>query len=126
MTHTSFEDIRARRRAAMGAADQAHYGVKKAELAAALRTGIAIRDTRKAAGLTQTELAARMGVAQSALARIEAGRTNITVATMVKVAAGLGTALDFTVGPDGSVAIGGSKPARRTPVRNDSTVPMDA
>lgn len=113
MPHTSLEDIRASRLAGMTDDDRARYETKKAELAAALRTGIAIRDLRENAGLSQTDLAARMGIAQSAFARLEAGRSNITVATMVKLAVGLQGTVDIKVGPAGTVQIT-SKPARRS------------
>jgi ribosome-binding protein aMBF1 (putative translation factor) len=49
---------------------------------AALYAGIAIRDAREEAGLSQTELAARIGIAPSALSRIEAGRANLTLGTL--------------------------------------------
>ena len=40
--------------------------------------------------LTQRELARKIGVAQSALARFESGRTNPTLSFLKKVTAGLG------------------------------------
>jgi DNA-binding XRE family transcriptional regulator len=43
--------------------------------------------------LTQRELARKIGVAQSALARFEAGRTNPTLAFLKKVTEGLGLKL---------------------------------
>lgn len=97
MTHTSFEEIAARRGEQMDDTTRADYESKKAALAVALRAGIAIRDARENAGLTQTDLAARTGISQPALARIEAGRTNVTLATLVKVAAGLDTVLVLRV-----------------------------
>jgi transcriptional regulator with XRE-family HTH domain len=97
MPHTTFEDIRAKRLAGMDDADRTGYDAKKDALAIALRAGMAIRDVRETAGLTQTQLAARMGVAQSSLARIEAGRTNITLVTLTKIAKGLGTQLVLEV-----------------------------
>jgi ribosome-binding protein aMBF1 (putative translation factor) len=46
---------------------------------------------RVAAGLSQAELAARMGTAQSYVARLESGRTLPTTATLVRVAKATGT-----------------------------------
>jgi transcriptional regulator with XRE-family HTH domain len=61
-----------------------------ATLDATLRFGMAIRDARDGLGISQTELANRLGVAQSAISRIEAGHTNVSVRTLVGIAAGLG------------------------------------
>jgi transcriptional regulator with XRE-family HTH domain len=119
VTHTSFEDIATRRREDMDEAARADYESKKAALAVALRVGIAIRDARENAGLTQTDLAARMGVSQPALARIEAGRTNVTLATLAKIAAGLDTVLLLGVGAS-SVSLEAAKPSGRHPPRADA------
>lgn len=45
---------------------------------------------RTTKGLTQKQLAQKMGIAQSALARFESGRTNPTWAFLKKVIEGLG------------------------------------
>lgn len=97
----------------MDDAARADYDSKKAALVLALRAGIAIRDARENAGLTQTDLAGRMGISQPALARIEAGRTNVdvTLTTLAKVAAGLGTVLVLGVG-DGAVTLEPTPPRR--------------
>jgi transcriptional regulator with XRE-family HTH domain len=58
--------------------------------------GEKIRDAREAAGLSQRELAARMGTSQAAVARLEAGGVGATLTTLQKVAA----ALDLTVTVD--------------------------
>ena len=65
--------------------ERAYHDRRRAELRAALYAGIAIRDAREEAGLSQTELAARVGIAQSALSRIEAGRANLTLGTLQRV-----------------------------------------
>jgi predicted transcriptional regulator len=52
---------------------------------------------RRAAGLTQTELAARMGTSQSALARVEAGGTDVRLSTLDRYAAALGHSLEMRV-----------------------------
>lgn len=46
----------------------------------------------------QTELAASMGVAQSAVNRIEAVRANVTVETLVRIAVALSVPLKVTLG----------------------------
>lgn len=55
------------------------------------------RALRKAAGLTQRELATRMGTTASAIARLEAGGTSPTFATLERLAAALGVQLRLEV-----------------------------
>jgi DNA-binding XRE family transcriptional regulator len=69
-----------------------------ATLDASLRLGMAVRDARDSLHISQTELANRLGVAQSAISRIEAGRTNVSVRTLVAIAAGLGLGLLLILG----------------------------
>src|ERR1700722_19339312 len=45
---------------------------------------------RQAAGLSQTEVAARMGTSQSAVARLEAGTTDVRTSTLERYAAAVG------------------------------------
>lgn len=52
---------------------------------------IAIRSQREAAGLTQAELAARCRIAQANLSHIERGSRDLTVSTLARIAAALGT-----------------------------------
>lgn len=49
-----------------------------------------ISEARKAAGLTQKELAKRMKIEQSALSRLEKKGTNLTIKTLKSVAKALG------------------------------------
>lgn len=46
---------------------------------------------RVAAGLTQTEVAARMGTSQSAVARLEAGHVDVRLSTLDRYAAVVGS-----------------------------------
>jgi transcriptional regulator with XRE-family HTH domain len=50
------------------------------------------------AGLSQTEVAARMGTSQSAVARLEAGEADIRLSTLERYAAAVGTELDWSLG----------------------------
>lgn len=59
------------------------------ELAAALI------DARAKEGLTQKELAARIGIRQSNLSRIETGMVSPTIETLQRIAEGLGKKLDI-------------------------------
>ncbi len=82
----------------MNADETTEHERRRADLAAQLRAGIAIRNAREIAGLTQTELAARIGIAQSALSRIEAGRTNMTLGMLRRVAEALDVDVALEVG----------------------------
>lgn len=55
----------------------------------------AMLKARKQNGLTQEQLAQRLGTKQSAIARIESGRTNPTLRMMAKLAKELGTRLEI-------------------------------
>jgi ribosome-binding protein aMBF1 (putative translation factor) len=50
-------------------------------------------EARARAGLTQAELAERMGTSQSAVARLESGKAKPSVATLEKLAAATGSKL---------------------------------
>ncbi|MGZ6977103.1 MAG: helix-turn-helix domain-containing protein [Acidimicrobiia bacterium] len=55
----------------------------------------ALVEKRGALGLSQTEVAARMGTSQSAVARLESGDADIRLSTLERYAAALGHQLDF-------------------------------
>jgi transcriptional regulator with XRE-family HTH domain len=57
-----------------------------------------IRRARTEAGLTQAQLAGRLGVTQAALARLESPGTNPTVATLERVLRATGRRLDMRLG----------------------------
>jgi ribosome-binding protein aMBF1 (putative translation factor) len=94
-TTMRFTDVDAEARKGMNAAEVAEHDRRRADLAAQLRAGIAFRDAREAAGLTQTELAARIGIA---LSRIEAGRTNLTLGMLRRLAEALDVDVALEVG----------------------------
>ena len=52
-------------------------------------------ERRVALGLSQTEVAARMGTSQSAVARLEAGGTDVRLSTLERYAAAVGEVLDW-------------------------------
>jgi ribosome-binding protein aMBF1 (putative translation factor) len=57
----------------------------------ALSVGMKIRDLRETAGLTQKQLADRMGVSQQVIARLESGEAdNPTVGTLERIAKATG------------------------------------
>jgi repressor LexA len=62
------------------------------------RVGQKIREARLEKGLTQKELAERLGVVKSVISEYEKGNQNLTIETLDKVASVLG--LSFTIGKE--------------------------
>ncbi|MEL7156735.1 MAG: helix-turn-helix transcriptional regulator [Actinomycetota bacterium] len=56
-----------------------------------------LSELRRSRGLSQTEVAARMGTSQSALARLESGQTDVRVSTLARYAAALDADIGFAV-----------------------------
>ncbi len=56
---------------------------------------------RLSAGLSQTEVATRMGTSQSAVARLESGECDVRLSTLERYAAAVGLAIDWTLGERG-------------------------
>jgi transcriptional regulator with XRE-family HTH domain len=54
---------------------------------------------RRESGLSQTEIAARMGTTQSAVARLESGELDARLSTLERYAAALGRTVDWQVRP---------------------------
>src|SRR6266699_5631753 len=53
---------------------------------------------RQSAGLSQTEIAARMGTSQSAVARLEAGEADVRASTLERYAAAVGSEITWQLG----------------------------
>lgn len=70
----------------------------------ALEVPFAVIGARIHAGLTQEELAERMGTSQSAIARLESGRSRPSTSTLAKLAAATGTKLRVSFVPDNEAA----------------------
>lgn len=62
-----------------------------------LATVLALRRAREDAGISQAELARRMGVAQQQIAKLEGLKSNPTVGTLARVARALGTQLEVRI-----------------------------
>jgi transcriptional regulator with XRE-family HTH domain len=56
----------------------------------------ALAAQRQAAGLSQTEVAARMGTSQSAVARLETGTADVRASTLERYAAAVGCEITWT------------------------------
>jgi transcriptional regulator with XRE-family HTH domain len=54
-------------------------------------------DQRRASGLSQTEVAARMGTSQSAVARLEAGGADVRSSTLERYAAAVGCVITWSL-----------------------------
>ncbi|MCP4961714.1 MAG: helix-turn-helix transcriptional regulator [Actinomycetia bacterium] len=93
MSSRSIEDLRSGRLAKMSPAERAEFDKVYATARLALEFGEQVRDARERGGLSQRELAARMGTSQAAVARLEAGGVGSTLTTLQRVA----DALDMTV-----------------------------
>ena len=89
MTRRTWQEVRAERLTAPEARD-AYWQASRAH-----RIGEEVRRLREERGLSQRELAERMGASQSVIARLEAGAVEPTIATLDRVAAALGVELDI-------------------------------
>jgi transcriptional regulator with XRE-family HTH domain len=69
---------------------------------------------RRSAGLSQTEVAARMGTSQSAVARLETGEADVRVSTLERYAAAIGSQLAWHARP-GQVRPGEGQPGHDLP-----------
>ncbi len=84
------------------------------------RLGTLIKEARSDRGLTQKQLAGRLGTSQSAIARIEQGKQNLSLETIGRVGEALGSAL-VQVGPPGPLHLriqGGAKLSGSIEVRS--------
>lgn len=63
----------------------------------AIRLAFEIRRLREARGLSQRELAERVGTTQSAIARLEAGNNSPSLPTLDRIAAALGAELTVSL-----------------------------
>jgi ribosome-binding protein aMBF1 (putative translation factor) len=98
-----FREMAQRRRADEHRADE--HTARMADDRAKLVRELAER--RQLAGLSQTEIAARMGTSQSAVARLESGTADVRASTLERYAAAVGGQIAWTLNrPDGEGASG--------------------
>jgi transcriptional regulator with XRE-family HTH domain len=86
----SWNDLRERRLASPAA--KAGYDQARS----AYDIGRMVRELREARGLSQRELAERMGTTQSVVGRLEAGGSRPTIVTLDRVALALGVRLEVS------------------------------
>ena len=60
-----------------------------------------LAERRQTAGLSQTEIAARMGTSQSAVARLESGAVDLRASTLERYAAAVGGQITWTLNHPG-------------------------
>ena len=89
MNRTTMDELKHRRLAGMTKAERDAFDETYAAARLAIEFGEKVRDARESAGLSQRELAARMGTSQAAVARLEAGGVGSTLTTLQRVAAAL-------------------------------------
>ncbi|WP_369254627.1 helix-turn-helix domain-containing protein [Geodermatophilus amargosae] len=82
------------------------------------RIGLLVRDARRHRGLTQQQLAERLGTSQSAIARIEQGGQNLTLELLGRLSEALESEL-ISVGPAGPTHL---RVTGGTPLRGSVTV----
>jgi transcriptional regulator with XRE-family HTH domain len=89
-----------------------------------MRPDLLIRDARRAAGLTQSQLAARLGVSQSAIAKLEREGSNPTVGTLDRTLRATGHRLQLIAPAWGSIDTSLIRQAlqRRTPAERIKSV----
>jgi ribosome-binding protein aMBF1 (putative translation factor) len=90
-TRTSWDDIKTTR-AGSTARRRGHDKAGRA-----IRIAFEIRALRERKGLSQRELAERIGTTQSAIARLEAGNISPSLPTLDRIAAALGAEVILTV-----------------------------
>ena len=89
MSRKTWQEVRATR-LAPPAARSAYWRAQRA-----FQIGEEVRRLRIAAGLSQRQLADKMGSSQFVIARLEAGGVEPTLATLDRVASALGADLDI-------------------------------
>lgn len=95
MARASWNEMKDRKLRGMTTAERAEYDRGYVEAKLAAEVGERVRHARESAGLSQRELATRMGTSQSAVARLEAGGVGATLTTLQRVAVALGLELSI-------------------------------
>jgi ribosome-binding protein aMBF1 (putative translation factor) len=93
MTRLSWTTLRDKKLGTMSRGERLEHDRAYAEARLAAEVGERVQVARVAAGLSQRELARRMGTSQAAIDRLEAGGVAATLTTLQRVA----TALDLEV-----------------------------
>jgi ribosome-binding protein aMBF1 (putative translation factor) len=99
MARTTINQLKKRRLASATPSERAAFDDAYVAAALAIRVGEQIRSARDAAGLSQRDLAERMGTSQAAIARLEAGGVGATLTTLQRAAAALDLRITIELRP---------------------------
>ena len=99
MARTTIKELKKRRLAQANTRERAEFDETYAAAALAIRVGEQIRDARETTGLSQRDLAQRMGTSQAAIARLEAGGVGATLTTLQRAASALNLDITFELRP---------------------------
>ena len=99
MTRTSWTALKNQKVDTMTAEERVEYDRAYAEAGLAAEVGQRIHDARDTAGLSQRELARRMGTSQAAIDRLESGGVGATITTLQRVATALGLEVSVELRP---------------------------
>ncbi|MGA2307853.1 MAG: helix-turn-helix transcriptional regulator [Acidimicrobiales bacterium] len=99
MTRTSWKDLQSKKLSSMTIEERKEYDQAYAEAQLAADVGERIHAAREAAGLSQRELARRMGTSQAAIDRLESGGVGATLTTLQRVATALGLEVNVELKP---------------------------
>jgi ribosome-binding protein aMBF1 (putative translation factor) len=99
MTRTSWKELQSRKLSSMTIEERREYDQAYAEAQLAAEVGERVHAAREAAGLSQRELARRMGTSQAAIDRLESGGVGATLTTLQRVASALGLEVNVELKP---------------------------
>ena len=99
MKRRTISELKSQRLAALSGHERAEFDITYLAAQLAIQVGEKIRDVRESAGVSQRELATRMGTSQAAVARLEAGGVGSTLTTLQKVAIALNLRLAVDLVP---------------------------
>jgi ribosome-binding protein aMBF1 (putative translation factor) len=99
MTRTSWKELQSKKLSSMTVEERREYDQAYAEAQLAAEVGERIHAAREAAGLSQRELARRMGTSQAAIDRLESGGVGATLTTLQRVATALGLEVNVELKP---------------------------
>ena len=99
MKRRTISEIKNQRLAALSDHERSEFDITYLAAQLAIQVGEKIRDVRESHGVSQRELATRMGTSQAAVARLEAGGVGSTLTTLQKVAIALNVRLAVDLVP---------------------------
>ena len=99
MKRRTISELKSQLLAALSDHERSEFDITYLAAQLAIQVGEKIRDVRESHGVSQRELATRMGTSQAAVARLEAGGVGSTLTTLQKVAIALNVRLAVDLVP---------------------------